>query len=68
MFTLRDNISDNTMISVYPLGDEYYTFTESAVMHRIDPKTLETLGKVGREITLVINSLSHNLSGDSAVL
>lgn len=34
------------MISVYPFGDEYYTFAETAVIHRIDPKTLETTGKV----------------------
>ena len=34
------------MISVYPFGDEYYTFAETTVIHRIDPKTLETTGKV----------------------
>lgn len=34
------------MISVYPFGDEYYTFAETAVIHRIDSKTLETTGKV----------------------
>lgn len=26
--------SDNTMISIYPFGDEYYTFTESPVIHK----------------------------------
>lgn len=41
-----ENDSDNSMISVYPFSDEYYTFTESAMIHRIDPKTLETTGKV----------------------
>lgn len=46
-----ENDSDNSMISVYPFCDEYYTFTESAVIHRIDPKTLETTGKV---LTFVI--------------
>lgn len=34
------------MISVYPFGDEFYAFTEYPFIHRIDPKTLETLGKV----------------------
>lgn len=43
-----DDDSDNSMISVYPFGDEYYTFAESAVIHRIDPETLETIGKVHR--------------------
>lgn len=37
---------DNSMISVYPFGDEYYTFTEAPMMHRIDPKTLETMDRV----------------------
>lgn len=41
-----DEISDNSMISVYPFGDEYYTFAEAPVMHRIDAKTLETTGRV----------------------
>lgn len=26
--------SDNTMISIYPFGDEYYSFTESPVIHK----------------------------------
>lgn len=46
------------MISVYPFCDEYYTFTESAVIHRIDPKTLETTGKV---LTFVINVALYSL-------
>lgn len=46
MFKSDDEISDNSMISVYPFGDEYYTFAEAPVMHRIDPKTLETTGRV----------------------
>ncbi|XP_025269761.1 carotenoid isomerooxygenase isoform X1 [Camponotus floridanus] len=49
--------SDNSMISVYPFGDEYYTFTETPVMHRIDPKTLETTGKVN--ISKYINIVNH---------
>lgn len=26
--------SDNTMISIYPFGDEYYSFTESPIIHK----------------------------------
>jgi Retinal pigment epithelial membrane protein len=40
-------ISDNAMISVYPLGDnQLYAFAESPFIHRIDPVTLETTGRV----------------------
>jgi len=38
--------SDNAMISIYPIGDEYYTLTEYPIMIRIDPTTLETLKTV----------------------
>jgi carotenoid isomerooxygenase len=48
-----DETSDNTMISVYPFGDEYYTFTEAPVMHKIDPKTLETTGRVNAETSFL---------------
>lgn len=49
IFNLGKTMSDNSMISVYPFGDEYYTFTETPVMHRIDSKTLETTGRVNAE-------------------
>ncbi|XP_054011815.1 carotenoid isomerooxygenase [Hylaeus anthracinus] len=52
--------SDNSMISVYPFGDEYYTFAESAVIHRIDPETLETIGKVNvSDYVSIVNHTSH---------
>ncbi|XP_017759905.1 PREDICTED: carotenoid isomerooxygenase isoform X1 [Eufriesea mexicana] len=55
-----ENDSDNSMISVYPFSDEYYTFTESAMIHRIDPKTLETTGKVNvSNYVGIVNHTSH---------
>lgn len=50
------------MISVYPFDDEYYTFAEAPVIHRIDPKTLETTGRVKHSnvlfsLILQINSI-----------
>lgn len=39
-------VSDNAMISVYPLGNELYAFAETPFIHRIDPITLETTGRV----------------------
>ncbi|XP_008211130.1 carotenoid isomerooxygenase isoform X1 [Nasonia vitripennis] len=56
-FNPAENMSDNSMISVYPFGDEYYTFTESPVIHRIDPKSLETLRKVN--VANFVNIVSH---------
>ncbi|XP_011861086.1 PREDICTED: carotenoid isomerooxygenase-like [Vollenhovia emeryi] len=49
--------SDNSMISVYPFGDEYYTFAETAVMHRIDPKNLATLDRIN--MTKYVNIVHH---------
>lgn len=46
MFKWGDDQSDNAMISIYPIGDEYYTFAEYPVMIRIDPTTLKTLKTV----------------------
>ncbi|XP_043785950.1 carotenoid isomerooxygenase isoform X2 [Apis laboriosa] len=55
-----ENDSDNSMISIYPFCDEYYTFAESAVIHRIDPKTLETTGKVNvSDYVGIVNHTSH---------
>lgn len=34
------------MISIYPVGDEYYALTEYPIMIRIDPATLQTLNSV----------------------
>ncbi|KAJ8679360.1 hypothetical protein QAD02_015147 [Eretmocerus hayati] len=57
LFTATELMSDNSMISIYPIGDEYYTFTESPIIHRIDPKTLETLSKV--DVANFVNIVSH---------
>ncbi|KAL0129067.1 hypothetical protein PUN28_004036 [Cardiocondyla obscurior] len=57
MFQPNKTLSDNSMISVYPFGDQYYTFTETPVMHRIDPKSLETTGKVN--VSKYVNIVNH---------
>ena len=33
-------------MSIYPFNDEYFALTESPFIHKIDPKTLETLQRV----------------------
>ncbi|XP_034938061.1 carotenoid isomerooxygenase [Chelonus insularis] len=60
IFNPADNASDNSMISVYPFDDEFYTFTEYPVIHRIDPETLETKSKVNiSKYVGIVNHTSH---------
>ncbi|KAL9692872.1 hypothetical protein quinque_012157 [Culex quinquefasciatus] len=55
-----ENVSDNAMISIYPFGDEYFTFTESPIIHRIDPETLETEAKLNlSDYVGIVNHTSH---------
>jgi len=46
LFVLDRLVSDNAMISVYPLGDELYAFAETPFIHSIDPITMDTTGRV----------------------
>ncbi|XP_018395628.1 PREDICTED: carotenoid isomerooxygenase [Cyphomyrmex costatus] len=60
VFNPNKTLSDNSMISIYPFGDEYYTFTEAPVMHRIDLKNLETTGRVNMsKYVNIVNHTSH---------
>ncbi|KAJ1528837.1 hypothetical protein ONE63_007211 [Megalurothrips usitatus] len=62
MFRPGEAMSDNAMISVYPVGDEFYAFTESPVMTRVDPVTLQTLQRVNVASSLgIVNHTSHPL-------
>ncbi|XP_075148253.1 neither inactivation nor afterpotential B isoform X2 [Haematobia irritans] len=55
-----ENGSDNTMISIYPFGDEFYTFTEAPLIHRINPRTLATEERICvTDYTGVVNHTSH---------
>ncbi len=51
-------MSDNTFITVYPLGRDYYCYYESPFAHRVDPDTLRTLARVdlNRRLGLTSNS------------
>lgn len=60
LFVLDQVVSDNAMISVYPLGNELYAFAETPFIHRIDPITLETTGRENLHDRMkVINQSSH---------
>ncbi|XP_058120242.1 carotenoid isomerooxygenase isoform X1 [Anopheles ziemanni] len=54
------NNSDNAMISIYPFGDEFFAFTESPIIHRIDPETLDTEAKLNvSDYVGIVNHTSH---------
>ncbi|XP_016940124.4 carotenoid isomerooxygenase [Drosophila suzukii] len=55
-----DSGTDNSMISIYPFGDQYYTFTETPFMHRINPCTLATEARIcATDFVGVVNHTSH---------
>ncbi|XP_055618254.1 carotenoid isomerooxygenase isoform X2 [Toxorhynchites rutilus septentrionalis] len=55
-----ENNSDNAMISIYPFGDEYFAFTESPIIHKIDPETLDTQAKINvSDYVGIVNHTSH---------
>lgn len=51
-------MSDNAMISIYPLGDKYFCFYESPFIQRIDPYTLDTLCAV--DLNKKLGVFSHS--------
>ena len=52
LFVLDQVVSDNAMISIYPLGKDLYAFAETPFIHRIDPVTLETTRRVTFDLSM----------------
>ena len=52
-------MSDNTMITVYPFDGALYTYYESPFMHKIDPQSLATLGKVDMGRMGLVSQAAH---------
>lgn len=40
-------VTDNCMVNIYPIGEDFYAVTESNYITKVDPDSLETLEKVG---------------------
>lgn len=56
----EDPINDNSNISIYPFGDEFFAFTECPIIHRIDIDSLNTVGKCDvKQYVGVVNHTSH---------
>ncbi|XP_015369848.1 PREDICTED: carotenoid isomerooxygenase isoform X1 [Diuraphis noxia] len=69
VFKWGDDQSDNAMISIYPIGDEYFTFTEYPIVSKIDPTTLETLKTIdiARRTGIVHHTAHPHVAADGAV-
>lgn len=62
IFKKQNDVSatDNTVVSVFPIGENFYAFTESPRIRHFDSETLETLELVDiKEQTGVITQTSH---------
>lgn len=64
IFDPGEGLSDNAMISVYPIGDEFFCFTESPTIHKIDPVTLETLERVISNMIFCKTTLNVGVTHD----
>lgn len=49
-------MTDNCLVSVCHFGDELYALTETNVLRRIDPETLDT---VGGRVSYLMDNYSH---------
>ncbi|KAF0768060.1 carotenoid isomerooxygenase isoform X1 [Aphis craccivora] len=69
VFKWGNDQSDNAMISIYPIGDEYYAFTENPIMIKINPTTLETLNTIDiARMTGIVHHTAHpHMAADGAV-
>lgn len=50
-------VTDNALVNIYPVGEDYYACTETNFITKINPETLETIKQVGQsaQATLVKN-------------
>lgn len=50
-------VTDNALVNIYPVGEDYYACTETNFITKINPETLETIKQVGHsaQATLLKN-------------
>lgn len=42
-------VTDNCVVNIYPIGEDFYAVTETNYITKVDPDSLETLGKVSTD-------------------
>lgn len=65
-----DDWSDNANVSIVPVGDEVYACTETPFVTKIDPNTIETIGRVDvtKYITVNTQTAHPHIEEDKTVL
>ncbi|BES91845.1 neither inactivation nor afterpotential B [Nesidiocoris tenuis] len=52
--------TDNCLVTVYPFNDELYALTETVIMQRIEPQSLETLKRVNlKDYVALVHHTAH---------
>lgn len=60
MFSLNSSASDNSLVSIYPFGDQVYACGEMPFIHKIDLQSLETLDRLDLHQQInIVNHTSH---------
>ena len=47
-------VTDNALVNIYPVGEDYYACTETNFITKINPETLETIKQVGRSTQKIL--------------
>ena len=50
-------MTDNCVVNVYPIGEDFYAVTETNYITKVDPDSLETLKRVRADWFLIILNL-----------
>lgn len=54
-------VTDNCMVNIYPIGEDFYAVTETNYITKVDPDSLETLKKVFIMLTLLRMTVLMNV-------
>ena len=47
-------VTDNALVNIYPVGEDYYACTETNFITKINPETLETIKQVGHSTQKIL--------------
>lgn len=47
-------VTDNALVNIYPVGEDYYACTETNFITKINPETLETIKQVGHSAQKIL--------------
>lgn len=47
-------VTDNALVNIYPVGEDYYACTETNFITKINPETLETIKQVGHSVQKIL--------------